>query len=410
MIDHIPTQHTEQQKNIRIILLILLVVVLSVGVSVFIWKTQKSSPLITSTPIQESGEGLASEETQETSSSSEILVRTQDPYIQIYTGDVGGYTLLEDNKIRLFDKKKGFVVDIQPGEEKETLVNANPILYTHDAYFIDENKLILRSLDDKNTIKTHLYTIQALEKQSLQIQTTFSDNVREIAISPNKKYIALLIQEETGSKVDVVDIEKEKITTLFRSPLQEWIPSINNEQEIVLTAKAASFAQSGVYVIQNNSLRTFVRAENALTASLSPNHTYIFSTRPTGTWSPKIHSLFRDNPTETAVSINLSTIADKCAWSKDEKTLSCGEPITPQEEVFIDKWYLGDMFSADIIAQYTIGSERPYRILSESFMKQKIDITQVQHHDTTQNVYFVDKKTGNLWMVTNKPIDTHEQE
>jgi hypothetical protein len=128
-----------------------------------------------------------------------------------------------------------------------------------------------------------------------------------------------------------------------------------------------------------------------LTASVSPNGTYVIYSQSTG--DGFITKLFNTKK-NTTVTLALSLLPEKCVWLKNEDAVCAGNSIVP-DGVYPDAWYAG----------ITHFQDRLYRIYTSVNTYDEIyngeaaafDMINLSMDEDRGLVYFIDKTTGLLW-------------
>lgn len=328
--------------------------------------------------------------------------------VELYKGPVAGYTLLDDGKtIRAFDREKGRLVEIDTTSGAATIVSDQPILQIHDATFLADQKIILRTLDTNETIKSTLYTIgpsgAAETPLSLQSPVALSDDILELAPSEDGSKVVFVIKDPLGADIDVLDVTTQSLTRATTLPIDEWLPMITDDGTIYLSAKASRFASTGTYKVVNKHLVMVVAGATGQTTSVAPNATAAFDSWIDATG---FHSDLRGTTVDTQAenpNISFTTIAEKCAWTRDSLKFYCGVPLGIGNTA-PDDWYLGVYRFSDALQSYDVqtGNE-DYLVNPET---QKVQIDMIDLLPSSFAVFFKNKPDEHLWMYRLTTADT----
>jgi hypothetical protein len=320
--------------------------------------------------------------------------------IEIYKGPLAGYTLLANGyTVRGFDKEKGRLVEININTGVSKIVSDQPILQVHDALFLTDNNVILRSLDNRDTIKTRLYTIS--EQQGSEFPLLLSapiglaDNVLEYAASPNEQKVVLVIKDPLGANIDVLDVATQKLVRQATLPLSEWIPTITNNGTVYLSAKASRFAKSGTYRVEKGGLVLSVKGNTGQTTLLSPEGDVAYSAALFGDqFTAELRESTPDSLSDPTV-LPFASIAEKCAWGSDSLVIYCGASDVVYQNT-PDDWYKGITHSSDSLRLYDLSTHTEKFLVNPVNFKTSIDMITLLPTQTA--VYFKNKTDDHLWM------------
>ncbi len=324
-------------------------------------------------------------------------------YAELYSGPVAGYIKLSDkNYIRLFDRNKGLIIDvnIETGEQKT--VSDQPILQVHDVTFISDFSMIARSFEN-NTIKSNIYNFSQNQETGMLTQlgkpTVLADNILELSISKNGSYVVFVTKSQTGSVIETLDTKTEELTKVIDLPISEWIPTITDDGEVFISAKASKFANSGTYKVNNESLDVVIPAQKAQTSIISPNGklalTIPMFDKDINPNIVKLSKEIESNIEEKTT--DLRTIADKCTWNSLSTIIICSLPKEFGNDT-PDDWYLGKQSYDDNIWQYdTVLGKNTY-IFNPAALKGVVDAISLNIEG--DKLFFKDKKSEYLYSYT----------
>lgn len=336
----------------------------------------------------------------ETSTSTPIT-SSDGKLVEIYKGPIGGYIFLNDGEtVRLFDRAKGLIVDVNIKTNEQKIVTDQPLLHVHDVVFINDLTIITRSLED-NTIKSNLYTFSLNTDTGILSQietpTTLSDNILELAKSKNGKYVVLVVKDITGSNIDVLNTQTNDLKRKISLPISEWLPFVTDNGEVILSSKASKYADSGSYKIVNGTLSQVVFARRAQTSSISNNAKRVlsFSIYDNNIGQELVEKDTDGNYIDSDNNAGISTLAEKCAWNKFDTIIICGNPNTISKDI-PDDWYLGKESYSDSIYQYNIITQKTDELTN--FMANGIDVDIINPEVRDNLFIFENKKDEHLFI------------
>ncbi|HXK37779.1 MAG TPA: hypothetical protein VJ579_01810 [Candidatus Paceibacterota bacterium] len=402
-----PSEQDIRKKKIRNILLLSILILLVLGGIYFLYiflTKGKVAPEGGTFPIggnviEQGASDIPKGESPTQGSGSGVGVEAP-KLIEIYNGPLAGYTILPNGyTIRGFDRAKGRLVEININTGVAKVMSDQPILQVHDGIFLSDASLILRSLDNRDTIKTRLYTI--VEQQGNEYPLTLNgpialaDNILEYAASPNKQKVVLVIKDPLGANIDVLDVATQKLVRQATLPLTEWIPAITNNGTVYLSAKASRYAKSGTYRIEKGGLVLSVKANTGQTTLLSPEGDVAYSAALFGDqFTAEIRESTPDSSRDPTI-LPFAAIAEKCAWTSDTTILYCGASDIVYQNT-PDDWYKGITQSSDSLWLYNLPTHTEKFLVNPVNFKTSIDMVSLLPTQTA--VYFKNRTNDHLWM------------
>ena len=105
-----------------------------------------------------------------------------------------------------------------------------------------------------------------------------------------------------------------------------------------------------------------------------------------------------DTATHSVVQLPVATIANKCVWTADSKSIYCGIPTNPPKVSYPDDWYQGVMSFNDKIWKINVASRYAQLVLGFSKETQGGFDTETLAVDPNNTILsFVNKNDGSLW-------------
>ncbi len=401
------SEGTDRSKLIRKVLIgvLIFVVILGAIFIIFSYLNNKKTPGagVTFPTTQDVINVIKNVSGSENQTPTETVLSEKANLIELYKGPVAGYTILESSRtVRVFDKSKGLIFDINLNTGDSKAVTEQPILNVYDVLFVGQNTIITRSLDSSGIIKSNLYKFTRSDNNEvLRLEdkpTILADGIVELAKSQNNLYAVIITKDDRGGNVDLYDNSNGKLTRLISLPISEWIPSVSNSGVVFISSKASKYASSGTYKITDGMLDTIVPAKTAQTTILSPDGGLSLSTSiDNNLFSSSISTADKDissNLKEESSNPLISTLAEKCAWNELGTKIYCGIPNnfgvkTP------DEWYLGNISYVDSIWEYNITTSKPSLLIESSVSNVSIDAVSLESNGNI--LFFKNKKNNHLW-------------
>ncbi len=262
--------------------------------------------------------------------------------------------------------------------------------------------VILQSVRANNTINTYSAKFVSTNISSttrvseIGLQGSFlPSGIGALAVSPSTSKIFYLVPQSGGVNGFVANPDGTKAAKIFSAPLTEWLVSWPQESTIVLTTKPSSNVPGHSYALnaKTGSITEILGNIAGLTVLANPAVTkiaYSDANNALNILSPK------DNAT---TAIALSTLAEKCVWSKKAPTvLYCAVPNSIPAASYPDAWYQGlvsftdSIYKIDTAAGTTQVISRPFQDFNQS-----IDATNLSLSANEDYLLFTNKKDYTLW-------------
>jgi hypothetical protein len=242
----------------------------------------------------------------------------------------------------------------------------------------------------------------ANEIDSDEIQGNFlPTEMYSYALSPDmSKIFYLLDNSPTGSIGDEGTLGSTNTNIVFSSPFRQWVPDWASDSTIFMTTSAS--ANSSGYLYQLN------QSTGGLTKLLGPKTG--FSTLGNADGSKVLYSTASANNTgvslfvyslkdQSSTPLNLSTLPDKCVWSKlNTDIVYCAVPNSLPEAEYPDAWYQGtvsftdSLWSIDTATGQTLLLANPTNIAHAN-----IDGMDLQLDSDEDTLMFMNKNDLTLW-------------
>ncbi|MCC2631101.1 MAG: seg [Candidatus Paceibacter sp.] len=266
----------------------------------------------------------------------------------------------------------------------------------------DGKTVILQTLNSKNEVTT-LSSRLAPQKTStttkiaaLELQNTIlPKNISNILISPATAKIFYTVPTDEGSDGFIANIDGSKASRIFSSPLSELTATWPVDSTIILTTKPASTVTGFSYSLNTKSGSLSPLISNILGLTTLGN-----TTMEKVAYSDESNRLQIYNvKTGESQLVAVSTVANKCVWSKRNKNiLYCAVPTAIPAGDYPEMWYQGLVSFNDNIYQIDTATNKT-EIIAQPLneYKQSIDATDLSLSANEDYLLFTNKKDYTIW-------------
>ncbi len=327
----------------------------------------------------------------------------------------GIYETASSTQVRYIERGTGYIYQSKVEETVEPVKLSNtPIIKIYEAFWTDKNNAVIiqKLKDDAQTIDSFLITMSSaslLQTSSTSIASSLSSkitpdflgsNMQSVVLSPKKDRVAYLIPNNDGGVVSIVSkTDGSKKVQIFDSPLKSWLLSWPNENTLTFTTKALSTSPGLLYFASSLSGKTdkILGGINGLTTLTSSDaNTVLFSKSIDGGLASFAYDIKNGN---RLAEIGLTTLPEKCVWSKKEKTaLYCGVPTAIPTDKYPEAWYQGKVsFSDEIWKIDTLTGILENIADLKNLSGQDIDVTHLTLSEREDLLVFINKADLTLW-------------
>jgi len=313
--------------------------------------------------------------------------------------------------IRYMEQSTSHVYDTYTDMLLETRISNTTIPRIHDTFWnTDGTSVVFRYLEDgTNFIQTYLAALTEESIFSLGGNTEdptvlknlkgsyLTENITDISISPDKTRFFTLEPIVGGTVGITSDFLGEKKVQIFQSPLSEWISEWPTASTVTLTTKATGTLGGFMYSVDVNkkSFDKVLGGIIGLTTKMSPDgKTVLYSASvPNGV---RLYSYNMN--TKLVTDLGMSTLPEKCVWSKDSTILYCAVPKSFFLGTYPDLWYQGRTSFSDVLWRMNLGSSTYYILIDpDSSQNTSLDMTHLFLDPNEEYIFFTNKKDGILW-------------
>ncbi|KKW22227.1 MAG: hypothetical protein UY62_C0009G0025 [Parcubacteria group bacterium GW2011_GWF2_50_9] len=394
------------------IIIAVVVVLLLTALGVFLYfflKKESALPPIGGTFPPPTDEIPSAEEGPPTTLPEEIPGPFEPILRQLSKAPVAGFMLgarSGEPIVRYQERAAGNIYEIEADGEGEKRLTNTTIPKVYEALWSKTgSSLISRYLREGSEIieSFSARVVPSTSGTEGELQGTFLPRgILSAALSPDGKKVVYVQEENGGSSSITSDINGERREKIWESPVKEWLVSWPAEQRIALLSKSSGLA-SGllISVDPRNGVKTLLlRAIPGLTALINPVKPLVLysASGQTGiTFSLLDETSGRRSP------IRLTTLPEKCVWTKDGERFYCGVPRVIPQGTYPDVWYQGVISFEDEVwssAPDTGADERIQDISDKRGLP--IDLINPEISADEKFLVFMDKKSGTVWSLQMK--------
>ncbi|MEK7505468.1 MAG: hypothetical protein AAB597_01025 [Patescibacteria group bacterium] len=304
------------------------------------------------TPANSSGNNTNQEGTGSTGETSSPSAATNRP--------VAGFFLYENSSkevvVRYTERETGHTYDLPTkGGTTERITNTT-IPKVREAIWLNKNRVVLRYLGNEDKIISFLGEIKEATSTEGKITGSFlPENIS--SISPYKNGILYLLPGESGSSLYTAAADGSKKTSIYSSPLREWVPITAGDTTLLLS-KSSAYVFGYLYSLSGGVISRVSGPTPGLTTSSNQLSTKVLVAGYSGGGlSLSLKNLADGVETPLAV----STFPEKCVFrkTKNEKGVSlesliCAVPKSLPRTVYPDAWYRGEVSLDDEVFEISL--------------------------------------------------------
>ena len=316
--------------------------------------------------------------------------------IQVVAKDILAPALSSDGgSLRYIARENGHVFSSDlDGASEQKLVNVT-VLETFDAIWTPKRERAAMFYHESGAVKKFLNGVASGTPSRIMPQETTS-----LDWSPDGLSLAYLLRRASDTALVIANADSQKPATVFSTPIPDFTIRWVSKNTILLISRPSGLAPSIVMRFDVTSRKaTLIRsgAEGIVLAPIPDGSGFLFSQSSNGGRAETL-SLYalKDG---AASPINLVTIAEKCAFSKDSKKLYCGVPEGGLPSPMPDEWYKGAVSFSDRIVEIDLATNQMKTVMENA---EAIDVVSPFAAPDGQYLFFQNKKDGTLWRLTLK--------
>ena len=310
---------------------------------------------------------------------------------------------------RYIEKETGNVyeriLNIELALEEEKQITTNIIPESEESFFVNKGSSVILRYAKANSGSPTGYNIETFLGEipkEVSADTYASDELKgkfleediaDLSVSPDT--LSIFYLQNTGDRTlgYTILFDGTKKTQVFSSPFTEWLSQFSAPKKILLTTKASGEAPGYSYLLDTGtkSYPKIIGGIDGLTGLMSPTAKKIVYS------DSNLDLKLYDLGTKITTPLGLRTLPEKCVWLKDDVNLICFVPQTITTLTYPDDWYKGIARFNDEIWRVNT-KEQKTTLLNSQPASALIDAVRPFVDEKESYLYFMDKKTSNLWM------------
>jgi hypothetical protein len=338
---------------------------------------------------------------------------------EIWAQPVAGYVTFNKNatssatSIRFVERATGHVYETSNTSSETDRISDTRIPKIYQAIWNNTGTAFYARYLDGNTLQTYYATLGRSTSAAsstngvlfapLALSGSFlQSNIGNVMISPDTKnsLFYTIVQVANKAITDQSVVAKPDGSNPFlltTSPLIEWATQWPNKNLITYTNKpSASFDGHLFFLNVTTGLFTEIADGLGLTTNTNSDGSLVLETTATdGGIATNLYTV----KTSTTSPFPLSTMAEKCTWSKKTTTaIYCAVPSNIPNASYPDDWYQGTVSFADDLWKIDTKTGSTKLLLSLSPVAHtNIDATELSLSPDEHFLYFINKNDGSFW-------------
>ena len=313
--------------------------------------------------------------------------------------------------IRYMEQATAHIYETYTDTLTETRISNTTIPRIHDTYWnLDGGSVVFRYLEDGTSkIQTYLAALTSSSvfseggsTENLSVLKDLKGNflvegISDISVSPDKTRFFTL-EPVVGGVVGITeDFLGGKKSQVVESSLSEWLSFWPNSTTLTLTTKPSGTLPGYMYSVDVNkkSFEKVLGGIVGLTTKMSPDGKRVLYSASVAN-GVRLYSY--DLNTRLTTDLGISTLPEKCVWSKDSITVYCAVPESFLLGVYPDVWYQGRVSFEDTLWSMNLSTSVYYVLVDPTeTINIPIDMTNLFLDGSEKYIFFTNKKDGILW-------------
>lgn len=311
--------------------------------------------------------------------------------VRVINKDILAPTLSSDGGGLLYlGRENGHVFSSDlDGLNEQKLVNVT-VLEAFDAVWAPKRNRAAMFYHESGIVKKFLNGVATNTPSRILPQ-----EVSSLDWSPDGTSLAYLSRRANDTALVIADAAGQKPQTIWTTPIPDFTLRWVSKNTILLVSKPSGLAPSIVMrfdVSSRNAALIRSGAEGIVLALIPDGSGFLFSQSSRGGQAGIL--LLYSLKDASVNPINLVTVAEKCAFSKDAKKLYCGVPDGALPSPMPDEWYKGAVSFSDRIIEIDLATNQLKTVMDS---KENIDAISPFTTPDGKYLFFQNKKDGTLW-------------
>jgi len=375
-------------KKILIILIILLVVVVGALVTYNLFSNKEPAE-----PSSSNGTGQipstrqSSNQSSDTSIQGRLLAISEEPILSPST---------DGKKVKYYSVNNGNL--FESNLDGSELIRTSSIVLNNliKAIWSPQKDKVITIFNENGLANKYFYDYNT------NISTQLSMDMRWITWSPNQDKIAYqYYNSQTGdNNISISNPDGSDWSIVFQTRMKDLIVEWPDQSKLSIRTKPSGLTQGVVYVIDltTNDFQKIINETYGLTALWSPLGNKILYSE-TNNEGKDLKLKIMDLEKQTISELNIITLAEKCVWSQDNRTIFCAVPkIIPSASILPDDYYKRKISFDDSLWRINIETEEMTKIFETQGLGTKFyNAKELLLAPLENYLLFVNQKDGLLY-------------
>lgn len=300
--------------------------------------------------------------------------------------------------IRYIERATGHIFETNSGNAQVSKISNVTMPKIYKALWAsDGSQVIVRYLNGNDSIKTVSAKILPLENPEDAIEATpLPDNIADMTVFGTK--IFYITKNSNGASGITANFDGSSKASVWSSSFGDWSSQWTSQTGITLYSRPSYQALGTSYLVNptNGSYTNISSSVRGLEALANNDGTLALTSSYE---SNSIKTSLVNIKTGNVESLGISTLVDKCTWSKRSITVVyCAVPILPPLSNYPDEWYKGRVSFSDSLWKIDTVSGETKELVNPFFESSvSMDMIDLSLNQSETVLVFKNKKDQIVW-------------
>ena len=308
--------------------------------------------------------------------------------------DIGSTTV-----IRYMERATGHIYETQSDTMASRKLSNVTMPKVYEAIWAEDGgRLLVRYMkDDGSAIRTFYARIATTTAPEKAIEGIFlADGIREVSLRGNKAFY--FSETANGAQGILANIDGSAKVSVFNSSFGDWRSSLASPVYAAIFTRPSGTTEGSAYILStsNGAYAKVVGGLPGLVALANADGSRVLVS---AVQNNSLNTFIYDSKGVAGAPIGLSTIADKCVWSGDDRNIVfCAVPRSVPNAVLPDDWYKGKISFNDSVWRIdAVSGETDNLFDPELEAGISMDIIGLRLDQDEEILIFTNKKDMTVW-------------
>lgn len=301
-----------------------------------------------------------------------------------------------EERLRYVERETGHIKDLVLDTGVTKRISNTTIPRIQEVLWGNNGMLVaLRYLgDDKETIETYVATLGADEEFGSLSGIFLPQHISTITLHPSLPQTFYLLPTNPGVAGRIYNASTGITSSVFSSPISEWLASWNAGSYVFLSTKPANNTPGFGYTLNPTTGATakVISNKGALTGLPNSAGDILVGSVQRDTMLLSVY----EQTGGISEHITGGTLSEKCVWMDTERVL-CGIPNTGATNL-PDAWYAGSVFFSDSFWVIDTETGLSDYLFGTAEIPTAVDATHLSTTNTASLFSFINKRDSRLWV------------